>query len=129
MVTEFITLNLLVPNVTDKNILETVGNALWIILEEHKTLGLELTEFSVQEHAKLNMGDCAAELCNGTDEDFDNIFYGADSVLTRVLASNWSNIENFAQQLNGIYDVMVFTYDNLIRLCVSEKSYPCSRTF
>ena len=118
----------MVPGVTDKNILETVGSGLWVILEQHKQLGLELTEFSVSEHAKLNMGDHAAELCNGTDEDFDKIFYGADSVLSTLLAANWSNIESFADQLDGIYDVMVFTYDNLIRLCVSEKVYPCSRT-
>lgn len=121
------TLNIPVPGVIDKEILETVGSAVWIILEQHKKLGLELTEFSVSEHAKLNMGDHAAELCNGSDEDFNRIFFGADNILTNLLATNWSLIEGFADQLDDIHDIMVFTQDNLIRLCVSEKAYPCSK--
>lgn len=123
MTINLVTLNVRVPGITCKDTLETIGSALWIILEHHKKYSLDLTEMSVMEHAKLTMGDYAAELCDGTDESFDRIYGNANTALQSVIAANWTEIENFADQLNGIHDVMVFTYDEAIRLCVNESGY------
>ena len=127
MITQLITLNVRVPGVSCKDTLETIGGALLIILEHHKKYGLDLTEMSVMEHAKLTMGDCAAELCDGSDESFDIIYGNANTGLQTILAANWSDIESFADQLDGIEDVMVFTYDEMIRLCVNEHGYGKAR--
>lgn len=119
-------MNIRVPHVTDKAVLDTLGSGIWVILEQHKKLGLDFTEFSVMENAKLTMGDHAADLCDGTDESFDSIYQPANKCLNDVLAANWSDIENFADRLTDIKDIMIFSYDGLIRLCVNEKGrYGC----
>lgn len=120
MLLEMVSLNVPVPGYVDQRTLEVIGAGLMFLLDKHKTLGTGLTDFQSMDHAKLTMGDHAAELCFG-DADFDSIYTGACAGLQTALACNAPSIETFATQIDGISDIMVMEYPELVRIIVREK--------
>lgn len=119
MLVEMVSLNLPVPGFQDNRVLQVVGAGLMTLFDKHKLLGAELTNYLLMDHAKLTMGDHAAELCDN-DPDFDMIFTGACSGLQTALAMNIDAMETFATQIDGISDIMMFEYPELIRMVIRE---------
>lgn len=123
MFVEYVTLNLSFPTIQNTKTLETVGQGLMVLLDGHFNNQLELEDFTLMEHAKLTMGDCASELCVN-DEDFDIIFNNASNALTLALTLYHQEIKDFAQQLTSIGDIMMFEYPGMLRFCVKEGASP-----
>jgi len=121
MILDLISINLRVPGIDDKDVLETLGAGIDVMLTQHKQYGLEFTEMSVIDHVKLTMGDHAAELCNGTDAHFEHIYETAVQQLDVLLAAEWLTLENFASCLDAINDTHVFVNKGVIRLYVNEN--------
>lgn len=126
---ELVTFNLRVPWILDTTILEVMASGLWIMLEQHKDLGLALTETSVFEHAKLTMGDHAVEVGDGTDDNFEYLYGAAVNGINMILAAQEEDIKLFATWIDGIKDIQVYCYPGLIRLCVDEKKKYDARYF
>lgn len=119
---DLVTINILVPGISDEIVLETIAAGIAILIDQYKKLGLSFTDIQMQEHARLTMGDHICELVGENDPNLFSLVYDAaiDQVDV-ILASMWLQLEEFAAQVDNIHDIMTFWYPGLIRLVVLEN--------
>jgi hypothetical protein len=121
---ELVSFSIGVPGISDTTILEALAYGVSIMIDQHKKLGLPFDDITMQEHAKLTIGDHLCELI-GHDEfgqdPFAQIYDAVVDQLEVILATYWLEMEEFTNQVDDIADIMPFWYPNLIRLCVAEN--------
>lgn len=116
---ELIAINIRLPHVLDVRILEVVGAGIMVMFDNHKKLGTALDDFLIKEEAKLTMGDHCSELIYDADE-FVQVYAMASLALDTLLATQTTDLESLARQIDGIEDIMVLEYPGLIKMYVRE---------
>lgn len=119
---KLVTINIMVPGIDDEIILETIAAGLSILIDQHKKLGLSFTDETMQEHARLTMGDHICELVGESDPRlFSYIYDACMDQMEIILGCFWTMLEDFTTQVDNIHDIMTFWYPGLIRLAVVEN--------
>lgn len=119
---ELVTINILVPGITDEIVLEVIAAGIAILIDQHKKLGLPFNNVEMQEYARLTMGDHICELVSEKDPGlFSYVYDTAIDQVDIILASMWYQLEEFTTQVDNIHDIMRFWYPELITLGVIEN--------
>lgn len=119
---ELVSINIPVPDVSDEVILEVTAAGVAILIDQHKKLGLSFTDESMQEHARLTIGDHITEIIGEADHDrFAEVYDDVIERLEIILGCFWTMLEEFTTQVDNIHDIMTFWYPGVIRLAVLEN--------
>lgn len=119
---ELVTINILVPYISDEIVLECIAAGLAIMIDQHKKLQLPFDDPTMQEYARLTIGDHICELVGEKDDNLFSLVY--DTTIDQIeviLAGMWVQLEEFATQVDNIHDIMKFWYPGLITLGVIEN--------
>lgn len=121
---ELVSFNIGVPGVSDPRVLEALGYGVSIMIEQYKLLALPFDDVTMQEHARLTIGDHLSELVQHDEfgqDPFSQVYDSVVDQLEIILATYWLEMEEFTERVDNISDILVFWYPGLIRLCVNEN--------
>lgn len=124
---DIVSFNVGVPGITDDVVLDVLGAGIANLIDEHKSLGLEFSDMTMQEHARLTIGD---HLCEHIGERspylFSQTYNTVMDQLAVVMAAFTPELEQFATHHVGhIDDITWLTYPGLIRILVRENPFSC----
>lgn len=119
---ELVSINILVPHISDEIVLECIAAGVAILIDQHKKLQLPFDDPMMQEHARLTIGDHICELVGEKDDSLFSLVYDATiDQIEVILAGMWLQLEEFTTQVDNIHDIMTFWYPGVIRLAVLEN--------
>lgn len=122
MKVDMVSFNIGVPGINDDVVLDVLGAGVANLIDEHKKLGLDFAEMTMQEHTRLTIGDHLSEHLGDTQPDLFRWTY--DSVIDQlsVLMATYSlEMEEFAERVESINDISWLHYPGLIRIFVREN--------
>jgi len=126
MKVDVVSFNIGVPGISDEVVLDVLGAGVANLIDEHKKLELDFFDMSMQEHARLTIGDHLTEhIGAGQSELFNRTYDAVIDQLTIIMASMDRELEQFASQVEYIDDITWLSYPGLIRLFVRESPAPC----